>query len=563
VNERVCLHLPPATTLDLDRRQLTRGGRTTRLTALEARLLRYLWERPGQVVSTEELSTAVWGYAPGTVNRAVDSAVRRLRHKLEPEPASPRHLVGFGGQGYSLDGVSEIPGRPGQDDVPRPYAEILAPSTLSDDRDPLTGLLCRSALVHRLEGWLEQGAGDSLCVLVCALDRLRHINASMGLSAGDALLARAGHRLQASAAPHTVGRFAGNAFVVVARETRDDSAALQLSELLLQELEAPFELDGRWCHVGLNIGVARGGKQDSAEALIRHATLALEEAEKTGPGRVVLFDKGLAERTEDDADIEAALAQAIEDDELALHYQPIFELGSGRIRALEALLRWRRPGFGLVPTDRFIRVAEQSSLITRLQQWVVPRALAELGRIVPGDPSAGPDIWINISGYTLSRPDIASSTSKWLEEAGVPAQRVTFELTETGLLRDEAAARKTLTALREVGVHLAIDDFGTGYASLSHLVRFPVSVLKIDKSFVDPLGEIDESMSIAATIIEVGRHFGLEVVAEGVERPSQLAALRRLGCALVQGHLLCPPAPLEDLADIAERCLDSALLPTH
>jgi len=297
--------------------------------------------------------------------------------------------------------------------------------------------------------------------------------------------------------------------------------------------------------------------------LIRRATLALEEAEKTGPGRVVLFDKSLAERTEDDADIEAALSQAIEDDELSLHYQPIFELGSGRIRALEALLRWRRPGFGVVRTDHFIRIAEQSSLITRLQQWVVPRALAELGQIVPGDPSAGPDIWINVSGYTLSRPDIASSTSRWLEESGVPAPRVTFELTETGLLRDEAAAQKTLNALREVGVQLAIDDFGTGYASLSHLVRFPVGILKIDKSFVDPLGEIDESTSIAATIIEIGRHFGLEVVAEGVERPSQLAALRRLGCTLVQGHLLCPPAALKDLGDIAHRCLDRDLLPTH
>jgi len=434
---------------------------------------------------------------------------------------------------------------------------------LNDDRDPLTGLLCRSAVIDRLDAWILQGQEESSCILICALDRLRHVNAAMGMAAGDSLLARAAHRIKAAAAPHKVGRFSGNSFVVFARETRNNRAALQLAETLLRELEAPFEIEGRWCHVGLNIGISPGEQGTTAEALIRKAALALEEAERTGPGRVVFFDKALAEQTEDDAELEAALSAAIEEGQLALHYQPIFELNGGRVRALEALLRWRRPGFGVVRPDRFIAVAEQSSLITRLQRWVIPRALAELGQVVPGEPQEGPDIWINVSGHTLSRPDIATNVERWLEDSGVPAGRVTLELTETGLLQDEQAAQRTLTALRNVGVQLAIDDFGTGYASLSHLVRFPVGVLKIDKSFVDPLGEIDESASIASTIIDIGRHFGLEVVAEGVERPSQLAALRRLGCDLVQGHLLCPPAALDDLGDLARAQIDRGLLPAH
>lgn len=556
------LHLPPATIVDLDRRQVTRHGRATRLTALEARLLRYLWEHQARIVPTEELLTAVWGYEAGTVTRAVDSAVRRLQHKLERDPTEPAHLVGLYGQGYILKQVTKLP-REEQEPAPLQTASVVEASGKIDDRDPLTGLLSRSTIIPRLEEWLQRESEASLCVLVCSLDRLRHINASMGLSAGDALLAQAGHRLQAGSAPHTVGRFAGNAFVVVAQETPDDNAARELSKRLLGQVEAPFELNGRWCHVGLCIGVARSDKQVSAEALIRRAAVALEEAEKTGPGRVVVFDQALAERTEDDADLEAALSGAIENGELSLHYQPIFELANGRTHALEALLRWRRPGFGHVPTDQVIRVAEQSSLISRLQQWIVPQALNEIGSLPPSELGTAPNIWINVSGHTLSRPDIAFNTSKWLSEAGVLAPRVTFELTETGLLRDEVAAQETLTALRDVGIQLAIDDFGTGYASLSHLVRFPISVLKIDKSFVDPLGEIDESMSIAGTIIEVGRHFGLEVVAEGVERPSQLAALQRLGCGLVQGHLLCPPAPLEELDKIIGSRFDSDLLPMH
>lgn len=557
------LHIPPATTIDLDRRQVRRGGRTTRLTALEVRLLSYLWDHRERTVPTEELLVEVWGYSPGTVTRAVESTIRRLRHKLEAEPAVPAHILEVEDQGYQLAGIGESREPPDALDGPRPSAEIVDPTALGDERDPLTGLPCRSTLLELIDRQLQQRGSEPLSVLVCALDRLRHINAAMGLAAGDALLARASQRLRAAADPHLVGRFAGNAFVVVAAGLGSEAAVLDLAESLLREIEAPFELDSRLCHIGLDIGIALSPGVDSAEQLIRRATLALEEAEKTGPGRLVLFDKELAERTEDNAEIEAALSRAIEENQLSLHYQPIFELRSGRIRALEALLRWRRPGFGVVRPDRFIPIAEQSSLIARLQEWVLPRALAELGQVGAGDPGGGPDIWINVSGHTLSRPDIASSTALWLEEADVAPERVTLELTETGLLRDEEAARRTLGELREVGVQLAIDDFGTGYASLTHLVRFPVGVLKIDKSFVQPLGEIDESVSIAATIIEAGRHFDLEVVAEGVERPSQLAALGRLGCDLAQGNLLCPPSRLEDLGEIARRTLDPALLPTH
>ena len=561
MTERLRLHIPPATTIDLERRQVARGGRVVRLTALETRLLAYLWRHRDRVVPTKELLVEVWGYAPETMTRAVDSAVRRLRHKLEPEPAAPVHLVGLYGQGYVLSGLHELPTPQRGTDGPRPSAEILDVSNLSDERDPLTGLFCRSALVDRMNNWLTQGNEDRVWVLVCALDRLSHINAASGLTAGDALLARAAHRIKLAAAPHEVGRFSGNAFAIYARGSHDVQAPRLVAERLLRELEPPFEVEGRWTHIGIDIGIAHGAAHCSAEEIIRRAALALQKAQSTGPGRVVLFDQNLAERTEDDADIEAALSQAIDQEQLALHYQPIFELETGRIRALEALLRWRRPGFGVVRPDRFIQIAEQSSLITRLQRWVIPRVLKELGQVVPGDPNLGPDIWINVSGCTLSRPDTASSIGAWLQRSGVPASRVTLELTETGLLQDEEAAVSTLSDLRNLGVHLAIDDFGTGYASLSHLVRFPVGVLKIDKSFVQPLGEIDERVSIAATIIEIGRHFNLEVVAEGVERTSQLAALRRLGCGLVQGHLLSPPGALEDLGDVVHGLMDQSLLP--
>ncbi|MEE2829895.1 MAG: EAL domain-containing protein [Myxococcota bacterium] len=562
MTQRRRLLIPPDTTVDLDRREVIREGRRLRLTALETRLLLYLWEQEGTVVPSEELLVEVWGHPPGTQTRALDSAIRRLRHKLEPEPAAPVHLVGIYGKGYLLSGSQALDTAPETERASNRLPEITQPGTGRDERDPLTGLLCRSALLDRLDRSLDHDPNQALAVLVCSIDRLRHVNASMGLEAGDALLARSAERLRAAAQPHLVGRFSGNAFVIVIGGKAGPEEALQLAERLLREIEPPFELAGRWCHVGLNIGAAFATSDGGAEALVRNAALALEEAEQTGPGRVVLFDRALAERTTDQADIEAALSAALEQDELALHYQPIFELPSGRLVAFEALLRWRRPGFGLVGPDRFIPVAERSGLIARLQEWVLPRAFSELAQLDHGGTEA-PQIWINVSGRTLNRPDIAVSTERWLKEAGVPGHRVTLELTETGLLRDEEAAARTLQELRAIGVQLAIDDFGTGYASLSHLVRFPVNILKIDKSFVAVLGEIDERNSIASTIIELGRHFGLQVVAEGVERRSQLTALQRLGCPLVQGNLLCPPAPADALAGLAQQHIDPELLPKH
>ena len=550
------------TQIFLGRRQVVRDGRSNRLTALEARLLSYLWLHRDRPVPVGELHVEVWGYAPGTVTRAVDSTIRRLRHKVEDVPSMPVHLLAIGDDAYRLVGVrSEVPANEGIQ--PAPSTEVLDASSLSDERDPLTGLLCRSALLQHLSAWLNQGASGDTWVLICSLDRLRHINSVLGLAAGDALLARAGHRLREAVRPHRVGRFTGNAFVIVARGFAQSAEVLELAEQLLREFEAPFELEERWTHIGLDIGIASADGAHDAERLIRQATQALETAERTGPGRVVFFDRALAEQSEDDAELEAALAQAIEEEQLSLHYQPIFELRSGKLRAFEALLRWRRPGFGLMRPDRFIAVAEQSSLITRLQQWVIPRALAELGSFRRSEDGDLPDIWINVSGFTLSRPDIAPSMASWLAAAEVPANRVTLELTETGLLRDEAAAKVTLSALRKLGVRLAIDDFGTGYASMSHLVKFPLNTLKIDKSFVDPLGEIDERTSVAATIVDIGRHFGLEVVAEGVERPSQLAALGRLGCDLVQGHLLAEPASVDELGELISRNLPPGFTSAH
>jgi diguanylate cyclase (GGDEF)-like protein len=381
-------------------------------------------------------------------------------------------------------------------------------------------------------------------LLFVDLDGFKAVNDGHGHAAGDEVLREVARRLSAAVRPgDVVCRLGGDEFVVLVEQVDDEHGLLELANRLIATVSEPIAVGRTRVRIGASIGVAvsRDGGTD-ADALFAEADTAAYRAKARGRGRAEVFDETLRRQLNQRAELEAAIAHGLVAGEMQVAYQPVVDVATDRLTGYEALIRWERPGVGLVPPDEFIPVAEGSRLIGDVDRWMLHEATRQLAQwraecpAAPGDPD--PAIAVNISGRHLADPRVITDVAEALEASGLPAGLLTLEVTETVLV-DDPRAYEHLTELRAMGVSIAIDDFGTGYTSIGQLRHMPVDTLKIDRSFVASAEPAHREL--VALMIRAAHTFGLTVVAEGVEEPAQLARLKAQACDRAQGYLLHRP----------------------
>ncbi|MBI2704432.1 MAG: EAL domain-containing protein [Actinobacteria bacterium] len=417
--------------------------------------------------------------------------------------------------------------------------------------DSLTGLgnrwFFRDELASSLEH-LEARREGGLAALLLDLDRFKVVNDSLGHTAGDELLAAVAERLASSLDPdHVIARLGGDELVVLADRV-DLEAALTIARHKLEVLEDPFRVGQHEVYVTASVGVAytTGGQHD-AEELLRQADAAMYAAKERGRNRIEVFDDDLRDRVNRRLKDENDLRRALGNGELTVHYQPEIDIETGSVVAAEALVRWQHPDNGLRTASEFIGVAEETAAILDIGPFVLREACQQLGRWCAARPGLSITMRVNLSARQLTQPDLVPLVVEVIDETGIDPASLCLEITETTLMADPEVSLDVLRSLRGLGVQLAVDDFGTGYSSLSYLKQFPVTVLKIDRSFVDGLGRDPDDTAIVAAIVSLAKALRIGVTAEGVETQQQLDELRRLGCRRVQGYLLARPAPAADV----------------
>jgi diguanylate cyclase (GGDEF)-like protein/PAS domain S-box-containing protein len=413
--------------------------------------------------------------------------------------------------------------------------------------DSLTGLGNRSFFNDELERELmiSMQHESNLAVLFIDLDRFKLVNDSFGHSSGDELLLELARRFKTAARRgDVVSRFSGDEFVVLCPNVRDVDHAVRLAAEYSKVTEAPFRLStGRSVVVTCSVGVAYVAQGDqTAQDILQQADTAMFKAKNSGRSRIEVFDESLRVNSVARLEIYDDLRHSIEHDELVVHYQPIASVANGRIVALEALVRWNHPTRGLLGPMEFIPFAEETDLIFSLGRWVLREACHTMARWRNEVPGAQ-DVYItvNLSVHQLSDTTLLDSIAEALADSGLPPEALVLEVTESLLMSETSETVEALSGIHAMGVGLAIDDFGTGESSLARLKRFPVKVLKIDKSFVDGLGILETDEAIVAAIVQLSKALGLVVLAEGVETPAQLERVAALGCDLYQGYLMSRP----------------------
>jgi diguanylate cyclase (GGDEF)-like protein/PAS domain S-box-containing protein len=383
-------------------------------------------------------------------------------------------------------------------------------------------------------------------------DDFKTINDSLGHAAGDRVLLEVAKRIAGAVrSGDTAARFGGDVFAILLEDVNDVQAAADTAERILDSLASPLAIAHKTLSIraSLGISITEPGSVIGADELVRNADAAMYIAKADGKGGYQVFEPAMHQRVLARLELHSDLERALQDDEFELHYQPLVRLHDGAITGVEALLRWRHPERGLIPPDEFIPFAEETGLIVPIGRWVLQEGCRQ-GKVLRSQLTSEvlPSIGINLSVKQLVDKDIISDVIAALQDAALEPSALTLELTESVMMSDTELASERLSELHEIGVRLAMDDFGTGYSSLSYLSRFPLDVLKMDRSLL-AAGAAPITTGLASAVLGLGETFGLEVVAEGIERPEQAATLRELGCETGQGFYFARPMPPSDLIE--------------
>jgi diguanylate cyclase (GGDEF)-like protein len=415
--------------------------------------------------------------------------------------------------------------------------------------DNLTGLPNRVSFKRRLASELARSAESGRMVGVCFLDldHFSRINDTLGHKFGDRLLQLVGPQIKrcclsvASAA--SVSRLGGDEFTVIIPDLTDPLVAAQVARNILDSFNTPFALDGHEVFVSASIGMAIFPTDGTdLESLLKNADVAMYQAKRNGRNTFEFFARSMSTAAVKRLTLEGELRKAIDRKQFEIWYQPVVEVGTGRVASAEALIRWRHPAWGIVLPTEFIPVCEETGLIVPLGAWIL-RSVCAQNRAWQQQGLPPIPVAVNLSGQQLRGDGVLELVRDALAEAQLDPRHLVLELTESILMENEGGAAAVLPALAELGVGLAIDDFGTGYSSLSYLKHFPVDTVKIDKSFVSDVTVNPNDAAITSAIIAMGHALDLRVVGEGVETPEQAEVLRIQGCDLIQGFWVSRPIP--------------------
>ncbi|KAF0163170.1 MAG: sensory box/GGDEF family protein [Rhodocyclaceae bacterium] len=423
------------------------------------------------------------------------------------------------------------------------------------NHDILTGLPNRNLLGDRLDQAISRAErlGYFLALVFIDLDNFKFINDSLGHAAGDELLVETANRLQRCLrTSDTVARQGGDEFVLVLSDHYRVNSIISLLERILVEIGRPVSLSGREFKVGASLGVALYPQDgDDAESLLKHADVAMYAAKDRGRNNFQFFTPELNRMADERLNLEAAMRSGIDHDEFLVHFQPKVD-HRRRIVGVEALARWNNPEFGMVAPDRFIAIAEETGLIVALTDVILKKAFAAAAGWAQAH-GHGIQVAVNLSPKLFLGEDLVGRVAALLREAGLPPERVELEITESVFLGDGERAVRILSEFKDLGVSLAMDDFGTGYSSLSYLRRFPLDIIKIDRSLVTGIEHEEEVAMIARAVISLGQSLRKTVVAEGVENQAQFDFLRYQGCDEFQGYLIARPLPGADFTALLAR----------
>jgi diguanylate cyclase (GGDEF)-like protein/PAS domain S-box-containing protein len=425
--------------------------------------------------------------------------------------------------------------------------------------DPLTLLANRSLFSDRVHQALRHVAdGMTPAVLFIDLDNFKTVNDSMGHGAGDALLRSFAHRLvQCTRAGDTVARLGGDEFAVLLDHVPGIDGALAVAKQVIEACRQPVEIDGQQLRVGASIGVAIADRVSTVERLMRNADAAMYAAKSRGKGHAEVFAPEMLRAARRRIRIENELAAAIDHQQFEAHYQPIVDLTSRHLVGVEALMRWRHPSRGFVLPAEFIPLAEETGQIVPMTQWILRRACADIARLQREIPHGGGlRISVNVSSRYLNHANVTKDVREALVSNGLTPDCLILEVTESLLLENSASLDRTFKELKMLGVRLALDDFGTGFSSLAYLHRFPIDILKIDRSFVERLASEDptegvDAAALAKAILSLADALGLDTVAEGIELDAQRATLLGLGCKTGQGFFFGKAMPVAEVLEAA------------
>jgi len=422
--------------------------------------------------------------------------------------------------------------------------------------DPLTDLPNRTLLDDRLAQAIGRArrSEDNIGVLFIDLDRFKNVNDSLGHPTGDKLLQDVAKRLHHLLRDQdTVARLGGDEFIILIEELDKPEVAEAVANKVIDALSRPFTIHSQEIYLGASIGISIFPDDgDTAEALIKYADAAMYRAKEHGRNNYQFYTQELTDNAMERLELESALRRALERNELELYYQPQVNLSNGAIIGVEALLRWHHPEFGMVPPDKFIPLAEESGLISGIGEWVLQAAChqaVEWSR----QYESFKRIAVNLSGVQVQRGDIVDKVRSILNQSGLSPQMLELEITESVLMHYPEIAAQSLGGLREIGIELAIDDFGTGYSSLSYLKRFPIQILKIDRSFVMDVPHDINDTAITRAVIAMGKSLQLKLIAEGVETEEQEQFLIREGCDIGQGYYYSRPLPADEFTKLLKQ----------